>query len=134
MRGLKLEEYEQYTIIEMRKYHPNAKVRERAYAIELLSMGFKRIDVAKTLKRMKDTISDWVVSYKEKGISGLFDNERTGRHRKVTNEIRERIIEISESPKTCTKNSIKEDIEKEFGVRFHINTIKYHLKKRKVCL
>lgn len=134
MRGLKLQEYEEITIIEMRKYHPIAKVRERAHAIELLNMGIKRIEVAKTLKRMKDTISDWVVKYKKFGIVGLFDKARTGRPRRVTDEIKNKIIEIAESQETSTKNSIKEDIEKEFGIKFHPCTIKYHLKKRKVYI
>lgn len=129
-RGLKLKEYEEITIIEMRKYHPIAKVRERSQALELLNTGINRNEVSRMLKRHEDTISDWTVSYNKYGISGLFDNERSGRTREVTNEIRDRIIEIAESPETCTKNSIREDIYEEFGVKFHPNTIKYHLKKR----
>lgn len=129
-RGLKLKEYEEITIIEMRKYHPIAKVRERSQALELLNTGINRNEVSRILKRHEDTISDWTVSYNKYGISGLFDNERSGRTREVTDKIRDRIIEIAESPETCTKNSIREDIYEEFGVKFHPNTIKYHLKKR----
>lgn len=129
-RGLKLKEYEEITIIEMRKYHPIARVRERSQALELLNAGISRNEVSKILKKHEDTISDWTVNYNKYGIVGLFDKERSGRVREVTDEIRDKIIELAESPETSTKNSIREDIEKEFGVRFHPNTIKYHLKKR----
>jgi len=57
MRGLKLQEYEEITITEMRKYHPKAKVRERALALELLNMDKTREEVAKILGRLKKTIS-----------------------------------------------------------------------------
>lgn len=130
MRGLKLKQYQLITLIEMRKYHPKAKVRERAHALELLGKGKKRKEVAEIFGRTKDTISDWTVKYNKYGIAGLFDKERPGRPREVTDEIRNRIIEIAESEETCSKYSIKEDIEDEFGIRFHPNTIKYHLKKK----
>src|ERR1035437_7766587 len=130
MKRPKLLDYEEITIIEMRKYHPKAKVRERAHSLELLNKGKTREEVAEILGRLKKTISNWTVNYKNFGISGLIDKKRSGRAREVTDEIRDRIIEIAESPETSTKNSIREDIEKEFGVRFHPNTIKYNLKKR----
>ncbi len=95
-------------------------------------MGIKRIEVAKTLKRRKDTISKWTVSYNEYGIAGLFDEKRSGRPREVTDEIKDKIVEIAESKETCTKNSIKTAIEEEFRVKFHIDTVRYHLKKKKV--
>jgi len=134
MKSLKLKEYEEITIVEMRKYHPIAKVRERAQALELLNNGKTREEVAEILGRQKKTISNWTVSYKKYGIAGLFDKERTGRPREVTDEIRDRIINIAEAAETCTKNSIKTIIEKEFGIKFHCDTIKYHLKKRRVYL
>jgi hypothetical protein len=39
MKSGKLEEYEEITVKEMRKYHPKSKVRERAQAIKLSNMG-----------------------------------------------------------------------------------------------
>jgi transposase len=130
MKVVKLEEYEEITIVEMRKYHPKAKVRERAHAIELSNMGKCIKIVAELLHRTKKTISEWIKNYEKLGIAGLFDKERSGIPKEVTYEMENRIIEIAESNETCTKNSIKEDIETEFGARFHPNTIKYHLKKR----
>lgn len=130
-KGLKLKEYEEITIVEMRKYHPIARVRERAHALELLATGKKRIEVAKILRRTKGIISDWTVSYKKFGIAGLFDKERSGRPREITDEIKNKIIEMIKSEETCSINAINEYVEQEFGVRFHPNAIKYHLKKKK---
>jgi hypothetical protein len=59
MKGLKLKEYEETTIIEMRKYHPIAIVRERALTLELLNKGEIREEVSKTLSRTKKTISNY---------------------------------------------------------------------------
>ncbi|MDD3012549.1 MAG: helix-turn-helix domain-containing protein [Candidatus Gastranaerophilales bacterium] len=112
MKRLKLQEYEEITITEMRKYHSKAKVREKAHALELLNKGKSREEVAEILGKLKKTISNWTVNYKNSGISGLFDKERSGRAREVTDEIRDKIIEIAESPETSTKNSIRDDIEK----------------------
>ena len=134
MRGLKVKEYQLITLIEMRKNHPKARVRERAQALELIATGTNREKVAKLLRRRKDTISDWTVRYNQYGIVGLFDKEKSGRPREVTEEIENKIIEIAESEETCTKNSIRERIEVEFKVKFHPNTIKYHLKKRGICI
>lgn len=128
-RGIKLKEYEEISIIEIRKYHFIPRVRERAQAIELLNSGKNRNEVSKILNRHEDTISDWTVSYNKNGIAGLFDEQRVGRPREVTDEIRDKIIEIAEAPETCTKNSIRDDIEIAFGIKFHPNTIKYYLKK-----
>ena len=129
-RGIKLAEYEEITVIEMRKYHPIPRVRERAQAIELLNTKKNRAEVSQILKVHEDTVSKWTISYNKYGISGLFDEERSGRPREVNDEIRSRIIEIAESPETTTKKSIKTSIEEEFGNKFHPNTIRYHLKKR----
>ena len=129
-RGIKLEEYEEITIIEMRKYHSIPKVRERAQAIELLNADKSRAEVSQILKVHEDTVSKWTVSYNKFGIAGLFDEKRSGRPREVNDEIKNRIMEIAESPETSTKNSIRTKIEEEFGTKFHPNTIRYHLKKR----
>lgn len=130
MKSVKLEQYEEITIVEMRKYHLNAKVRERAHAVELSNMGKCIKIVAEILHRTKKTIAEWIKKYENFGIAGFFDKERSGRPKEVTEEIENRIREIAESNETCTKYSITENIENEFGVRFHPNTIKYHLKKR----
>jgi transposase len=132
--GLKLKEYEEITIADMKKYHHVARVRERAQAIELLNTGISRNEVSKILNKHEDTISDWTVNYKKFGIVGLLDKKRSGRPRKVTDEIKNKIMEITESEETCSINSINEYVEQEFGVRFHPNTIKYHLKKIRLCI
>jgi transposase len=130
MKSVKLEEYQAITVVEMRKYHPKAKVRERAHSIELSNQGNCIKVVAEILCKTEKTISSWIKKYEVFGIAGLFDKERPGRPRELTNEIRNRIIEIAESKETCTKHSIKERIETEFNIKFHPNTIRYHLKKR----
>jgi transposase len=134
MRYVKLIEAEELTITEMRKFHTNARVRERAHMVEL-SNKHKSIDeITEIVGKNRDTVSTQLTNYEKYGIAGLFDAPRSGRTLKVKDSIQNRIIEIAESDETCTSQYISEIIEAEFNVLLHPNTVKYHLKKRKVRL
>lgn len=130
----KLTELEEITIVEMRKFHPKSRVRERAQMIELSNKGNSIDKIVKIVGRNRDTISTWINEYEQYGIAGLFDGDRPGRNPKVKDPIKNRIIEIAKSEATCTSQSITEVIENEFKLKLHPNTVKYHLKKRKVYL
>ena len=134
MKYVKLTGAEEVSIIEMRKFHPKARVRERAQMIELSNKRTEINEIVKIVGKNRDTVSSWLHKYERYGIAGLFDNERSGRNPKVKDPIKDRIIEIVESEKTCTSQYITEIIEEEFGVKLHPDTIKYHLKKRKIRL
>lgn len=100
-----------------------------------LSNKEKSIDeIVKIVDRTRKTVSTWLNQYEKYGIAGLFDEERSGRNPKVKDPIKNRIIEIAESNITCTSGYITEIIEEEFGIKLHPDTIKYHLKKRKIRL
>jgi transposase len=134
MRNVRLTEVEEITIVEMRKFHPKSRVRERAQMIELSNKGKSINEITNVVGKNRDTVSTWLSQYEKYGIAGLFDDERSGRNPKVKDSIKDRIIEIAESENTCSSEYITEIIEDEFRVKLHPNTIKYHLKKRKVCL
>jgi transposase len=134
MKYVGLTEIEEVTIVEMRKYHPKARVRERAQMIEL-SNKRKSIDkIAEIVGKNRDTVSTWLNNYERYGIAGIIDKPKPGRNPKVKDQIKERIIEIAKSDQTCTSGYITEIVEDEFKVKLHPNTVKYHLKKRKVRL
>jgi len=134
MKNVKLTEAEEITVIEMRKFHPKPRVRERAQMVELSNKGKSINDIVKIVAKNRDTVSTWLNQYEEYGIAGLFDDKRSGRNPKVKDPIKNKIIEIAEADITCTSQYIAEIIEEEFQVKLHPDTIKYHLKKRKVHL
>ena len=134
MKYVKLTEPEEITIVEMRKYHPKPRARERAHMVELSNKGKSVNEIVGIVGKNRDTVSTWLNKYEKYGLSGLFDDERSGRNPKVKGLIKDRIVEIAKAEHTCTSGYITEIIEDEFKVKLHPNTIKYHLKKRKVCL
>lgn len=134
MKYVKLTEQEEKTIIEMRKIHSKPRVRERAQMVELSNKGKSIEEIVKIVGKNRDTVSSWLNKYEKYGIAGLFDNERSGRNPKVKDPIKDKIIEIAQSDKTCTSQYISEIIEEEFSVKLHPNTVKYHLKKREIRL
>lgn len=130
MKYVKLTEVEDFTVTEMRKFHPKPKVRERAQMIELSNKGKSINEIVKIVGRNRDTVSTWLNQYEKYGIAGLFDKPKSGRTPKVNDPIKDRIVEIAESNTTCTSKYITEIIEDEFSVKLHPDTIKYNLKKQ----
>jgi transposase len=134
MKYVRLTEPEEITVVEMRKFHPKPRIRERAQMVELSNKGKSIDEIVKIVGKTRKTISIWLSQYEKYGIAGLFDDERSGRNPKVKDPIKDRIIEIAQADHTCTSPYITEVIEEEYGVKLHPDTIKYHLKKRKVHL
>ena len=130
MKYVKLTEAEEFTITEIRKFHPKQRVRERAQMIELSNKKKEINQIVNIVGKNRDTVSTWLNKYEKYGIAGLFDGQRSGRRPKVKDQIKEKIMEIAESDITCTSQYITEIIEKEFNVKLHPNTIKYNLKKQ----
>lgn len=129
MKYVNLTEAEEFTITEMRKFHPKARVRERAQMVELSNKANCIKDIVKIVGRNRDTVSTWLNNYEQYGITGLYDNEKPGTPKKVTDPIKDRIIEIVESLETCSTSYLKDTIESEFNLKLHPNTIKHNLKK-----
>lgn len=134
MKYVKLTEAEEITINEMRKFHSKPRVRERAQIIELSNKEKSIDEIVKIVGRTRKTVSVWLNQYEKYGITGLFDEDRSGRNPKVKDPIKNRIFEIAEADFTCTSGYITEIVEEEFGIKLHPDTIKYHLKKRKIRL
>jgi len=129
MKYVRLSKEEEFTIVEIRKFHPKARVRERAQIVEL-SNNDKTIDqITEIVGRNRDTVSTWLNKYEKYGIAGLFDGEKTGAPRKLTDPVKNRILEIVELLDTCTTEYLKTTIETEFDLKLHPNTIKNTLRK-----
>ena len=88
MKYVRLIEAEDITIIEMRKFHPKSRVRERAQMIELSNKGKSIDEIEEITGKTRKTISNWLNEYEKYGIAGLFDKERCGRNPKVKDPVK----------------------------------------------
>jgi transposase len=61
---------------------PSPEVRQRAIAIRLLHLGQSPAQVAQAVMVTSNTIYAWHKRWREHGIDGLRDGQRTGRPRK----------------------------------------------------
>lgn len=78
MKYVRLNETEEFTIIEMQKFHPKSRVRERAQMVELSSKEKGIDEITKIVNRTRKTVSIWLHRYEKYGITGLFDSEKSG--------------------------------------------------------
>jgi transposase len=70
------------------------RVSRRAQMV-LLSVRRKTVpEIADTFSVCEPTVRSWIHSFNEQGPSGLYDQPRSGRPRKVTDEIKRKIVEL----------------------------------------
>lgn len=59
--------------------HTNHRVRQRAHAILLSNRGYKIPDISLLLESHRDRVSAWIDRWHQEGITGLYDQPRSGR-------------------------------------------------------
>lgn len=67
---------------ELLKTSKNYKVRQRAHAILLSGKKMSIATIADIFEVDRDTVSDWIKRWEQKGITGLKDSSRPGRPKK----------------------------------------------------
>lgn len=83
---LELGEEERTTLLEMRKHHPKAYMRERAAAVLKVANGLSIRQVAEMgclQRREWETVAKWVKDYEQDGLRGLYLRAGRGRKRRV---------------------------------------------------
>lgn len=81
-RELKLTDFEETTLIEMRDHHPKPHMRERAAALLKIAGGKSVNWVAQEgllRERKWDTVAGWLNDYEAVGLGGLYIEEGRGR-------------------------------------------------------
>ena len=61
------------------KTHLNHRVRQRSHAILLSHQGYKIPGISRLLGSHRDRISTWIDRWHREGITGLYDQPRSGR-------------------------------------------------------
>lgn len=83
---------------EIRRSH-EARYNHRLHAILLVAQGISCLDVARMLGDSARTVQYWVRRFEEEGLSGLVEDEKPGRPRRLTSEQLDRVaLVLRDSP------------------------------------
>ncbi|MDN5867743.1 MAG: helix-turn-helix domain-containing protein [Candidatus Nitrosocosmicus sp.] len=101
----------------------DAKVKERMLLVlNVVYYGRIASQVARTLHKSKGWASQWLKRYREKGLDGLKDRPKGGRHPKIPKQVEYRIRKtLKESNTGWSTKQVEELIIHESGIRYHHN-------------
>ncbi len=126
--------------VDFRKLSSEERLAYRKRAISLIKSGKKKKEVAAIFGVRPNTVSDWMKSYKSDGSKGLQDSKRgvKSEDRKLLTSLQELAIQrliLDVMPDQLklpyalwTRKSVKELIEREFGVILALTTTGYYLR------
>lgn len=103
------------------------QVRQRAHCLLLSFEGYSMKDITKILGVSRKTIHNWLVSWEERSIVGLYDKKGRGRKPTFSKSQKSQIrLWVKQSPKQLEK--VHSRIEREWGIKVCKETIKRVLK------
>jgi len=120
------------TIEQAIKSHPDLRVRERSRIIRLLHQGYNHEAIAELQAISIGQVYYWHKRYREEGLAGLTDKQRTGRPVVGTEAVRTQITAVLETdpqelgyaftvwdvPRLLTH------LQEECGIQMHRNTLR----------
>ena len=110
----------------------DARVKERMLLVlNVVYYGKIAAHVTREIHKSKGWACQWLKRYKEKGLEGLMDRPKGGRHPQVSRQVEYRIKTILKESNHgwTTKKQVEEMIIQESGVRYHHNYI-YRILRR----
>lgn len=123
---------EQLQLIETAiKSHQDLRVRQRAQMIRLLHLGHKPQEVGELLSVTGALVYMWHARWRESGLAGLVDKQKSGRPKAGGDAYRQKLAELIETDphelgygfNVWTAKRLLAHMEKETGVRVHKNTL-----------
>ncbi len=99
----------------------------RYRAIVFYFEGTSISKIAQLLNKPKGTISKWVKKFLEIG-DVIKEKEKTGRPKKITQDVEDQIKKYLKDNPSITQNEISEKISKEMGIQLTRQAIAYYLK------
>jgi transposase len=134
----KLSSEEQSLLNEVIRNHPSCRARHRAHAVLLSAKFYTVNEIADIFEVDRDTVCDWLSKYEDEGISGVSDKARTGRPKKVSEELKKdlerAIIDNPQNPiKTFESNKTTELLSSS-TVRRAIKSLGYVWKRFRLTL
>jgi transposase len=108
--------------------HENSSCRIRAHSVLLSARGYKINQIADIYDVVRNTVSKWLDTWESEGIIFIYDNPKSGRPNKLTEEEQQKIMmAIKEEPRSVKR--IVGIVYDEFDKEVSIDTIKRLLKR-----
>ncbi len=126
-----LPEPQKQTLLEMYRYHPKSRMRERAHMVLLSSKGRNMKEICSIVFRSENVVSTWLTAYENKGFLGLYDEPIPGRPPRLGKEQQEQIATwLDDSPRqegyqqsNWTLKLVNHHVLQEFGTCFSLSRI-----------
>lgn len=141
VRPLTTEELTQ--LDELYRQTKEVRVRNRAQMILLgAEENMTASQIAKIVRQDEQTVRRWLKRFNAEGITGLFDEPKTGAPRQVTDAYRERLLTIVrrrprslEQPYSLwTLQRLVDFLAEETGLRFSTETVRLILKANDIVI
>jgi len=124
-----LSDAEQVTLQQAYQQHPTFRASQRAHALLLNHRGYSMARLSELFEVQHETVSRWCERWEKEGITGLFDQERSGRPTTLNEiEARQFIEQVDNNPHQM--KIAHEQLQKETGKVVSRDTLKRLLKKR----
>lgn len=124
-----LSDAEHKTLEQAYRYHPTFRVSQRAHALLLNRRGYSMSTLCKLFEVQHETVSRWCERWETEGITGLFDQERSGRPTTLNEtEARQFIGRVDRNPHQI--NLAHAQLQQETGKVVSRDTLKRLLKKQ----
>lgn len=92
--------------------HLRPKVRLRAQVVRLIAAGWSRRRIASHIGRTYGTVCQDLKRWHERGVEGLADAPATNRPEKLTQAMRELVMENLQEERTWTCRQLVEAVER----------------------
>jgi transposase len=133
MRYIKLSEREQKLLTDLYNSSSDVLIRERCQCLLLSGKGVKSKELMPIFDVTRITIYNWFDLWESEGLSGL--SRKTGQGRKrILSTIPQEALEklVSNNPQNL--KIVMREIETQFAVSCHKETLKRQLKNMGLCL
>ena len=113
--------------------HIRPKVRLRALVVRLNAAGWSRRRIAQHTGRTYGTVCQDLKRWHERGVEGLADAPATNQPEKLTQEMRELVLEKLQEERTWTCRQLVEVIEQHFAVAVSVEAMRKRVRELGYC-
>jgi len=128
-RKIKLSKEQVTELTKAEKSVKNARLLKRIQCIKLKDKSWKHREIQLFLNIQLETISKWIKSYTEGGITELLSWNYEGRSSALTTEDKIKLIKRNQKKPFETAKEAQDYIKKEFCLDWHLHWVQKLLKK-----
>ena len=113
--------------------HFSPKVRLQAQVVRLNAAGWSRRKIAQHTGRTYGTVCQDLKRWHERGVEGLADAPATNQPEKLTQEMRELVLEKLQEARTWTCRQLVEAVEQKFKVSVSAEAMRRRVQELGYC-